>query len=366
MKILIALTVASLTLSQFSLQAAQNAAARLYCLSIRFGHASAGGQNALYSLDLTGIGAGINGELFPISDTPPTHESFLVLTDDISEEQIPGDLFLDVPTTDNNGDGFPDIFDSSQPFSGSSSGTYDFGDFGSGNVTATWSRDAGSQDGSCRLDLKNFGEPFYHTFTILEYKGPLSYTPGTNTVSGNVDLALTGAPDAQLHGPIVFTKSSIEPHDQLTLEDGSWTNNTEQIYTFFSYSLFRDTNLKTNFYGGFEFQDGDPNTGEDDYYYWELSIDDINDADSDGIPDFSDDPKIISARAPLLSLNHSPGNLSLTISGEVGQVCEIQDASSVNSTNWTTLSSVTLTNDPQIISLPLPGTATRFWRVHTP
>lgn len=364
MKTWLITSLALLTLLNNSIQAAQSAAMRMYCLSIKFNHASSGGPNAIYSLDLTGIDAGINGELFPISDTPPTHAAYLVLTD-LFDDEYSGSMTLDVPTTDNNGDGFPDIFDTSQTFNGSSSGTYSFPGFASGNVTASWGRDAGSADGSVRLRFQNFGD-FFHVFTILEYKGPLTYTPGTSVVSGTVNLARTGAPELELHGPMTFTKTTTDPHNELAFASGEWTNNVPETYSFYSSPLYRDLNLKTNYYGSFEFDDGDINTGEADYYFWGVSIDDVHDADSDGIPDFSDDPQIISVRPPLLSLNRAPGDLSLTISGNVGQLCEIQEASTVNAATWPTILSVTLTNDPQTVSLPLPATETRFWRVHTP
>lgn len=368
MKILIAFALTLLTLSQNSLQAAQTAAMRLYCLSIRFGHASFGGPNALYSLDLTGIQNGINGELYPVDDSSGSHFSSLVFYDEISEQEFAGYMYLDVPATDNNGDGFPDIFDTSLAFNGSSFGTYN----DTGNVTATWSRDAGSQDGLCKLEFEDFGEPFYHTFTILEYKGPVTYTPGTNVVAAKVNLTMTGFPDSKLEGPLTFTKTTADPYNDLDFDEGVWTNtipDPPQTFPFVNGFLGRDSAWPTNYfsyYYYFEFEDGDLNTEERDYFDWQLSIDDVNDADSDGIPDFSDDPQIISARAPLLSLNRGSGNLLLTISGEVGQICEIQEASTVDAMTWATISSVTLTNDPQTVSLPLPETAMRFWRVHTP
>ena len=366
MKILIAVTLALLTFMNHSARAAATANVRMYCLSIKFGHASAGGQNALYSLDLTGIENGINGELFPYSDTQPTHASNLILTDDLFDEQSFGAIYLSISDTDNNGDGFPDMFDTSQPFSGTTTGTYNIPGVASGTVTAQWSRNADSSVGTCVLKLKNFGD-FYHSFTILEYKGPLTYTPGTNVVTGNVDLALTDMPGVELHGPMQFTKIPEDPHNELTLASGAWTNNAAETYSFLSYPypITRDLSVLTNYYGGFEFDDGDLTTAEPDYYFWGLSIDDVNDADADGVPDFSDEPHQV-PRAPALSLSRDSGNFLLKISADVGQLCELQEASSVDAISWPTILSVTLTNDPQTISLPLSATGAKFWRVHTP
>jgi len=364
MKTFIVVLLAWLTLLGDFVQATPTADARMYCLSVRFGHAQAGGPNALYSLDLTGINFGINGELYPVFGAPRTHFTSLILTDDLFDEEYEGSMLLNVPTTDINGDGFPDFFDTALGFSGSSSGTYSFPGIASGNAGASWSRNAGSYVGTCQLNFVGFGS-FTHSFNILEYRGPLAYTPGTNVVTGNVDLTLTGVPDYELKGPIAFTKSATNPYNELTLQTGTWTNNTEQMFFYYDYPFLRDVNIQTNYYGYFLFDDWNLDTAEEDYYVWVLSVDDRNDADSDTIPDFSDDPQNVSPRRPLLALNRAPGNLLLTISSDVGQLCEIQEAAIVNATNWPTILSVTLTNDPQTISLPLPS-QTKFWRVRVP
>lgn len=356
-----------LTFSRDSIQAAQTANARIYCLSIRFNHARAGGPNAIYALDLTGLNSGINGELYPVFSGPRSHHTVLILTDELFDNQFFGSMNLNVPTTDTDGDGFPDIFDTSRAFSGASSGSYNFPGFpgsASGNATANWSRGANSEVGSCQLNFQNFGS-FSHTFNILEYRGPLTYTPGSNAVTGTVDLALTGAPDSILAGPIAFTKSSTDPHNDLLLQTGVWTNSAAQDFPFVTNSVLRDPIWPTNYYGYFEFNDWELSNPERDYYLWVLSIDDLHDADSDGIPDFSDEPSA-SARRPFLGIRKTQTNLLLTISGNVGQICEVQEATTVTATNWPTTTSVTLTNDPQTISLPLPTSGVKFFRVRTP
>ena len=66
-----------------------------------------------------------------------------------------------------------------------------------------------------------------------------------------------------------------------------------------------------------------------------LSIDDTNDANANGIPDFSDDPASVTPpRAPHLSLALGSTNLLLTISGSVGHTNQIQTVGSLTSTNW--------------------------------
>ncbi len=159
-------------------------------------------------------------------------------------------------------------------------------------------------------------------------------------------------------------KSATNRFNKLTLQTAFLTNATPQTLSLYvPTSILRRTANPTNYFGPVEFNDGDLGTVEDDYYSWVLSIDDLNDTDHDGIPDFSDDLAAVAPpRRPLLSLTRGLTNVLITIGGDVGHVHEIQAAGSVTSTNWPAVLSVTLTNDPQVISLPLPASGMTFWR----
>ena len=247
---------------------------------------------------------------------------------------------------DANGNGFDDSFEVSQAAGGTSQGQYTTA-IGGGTVTATWSRAAGSKAGTCLLRLvdNTYGDlgTYRHTFEVLELTGPLTYTPGSNAVSGSVTL--TNETD-QLRGPVSFVKSVANPHDRLTLQSASLTNAAQQIFTLFeSTTFYRDLSLVTNYYGGVEFNDGDLNTAAADYYSWELSIDDLNDTDHDGIPDFSDEPASAAPRRPLLTLARGTTNLLLTISGDVGRLHHILESTNLSAGNWKTNLALTLTND---------------------
>ena len=108
-----------------------------------------------------------------------------------------GGMDLTVPAAgDANGDGFDDFFQVAQGINATSSGTYSISGLGSGSVTASWSRDAAREPAFA-------GSPFTTRPTetwllswglMCWYTGPLTYTPGTNTVSGTVDLTQTGDP----------------------------------------------------------------------------------------------------------------------------------------------------------------------------
>jgi len=356
------LTILSLPFTP-ALPAAQTAQATLFCWSFRF-HQGTGTFDE--TLDLSSIPGLPNGELASWFSAY-THRSQFAL--DFGGFPITGTLYLDLPDfADANGNGFDDSFEVSQATSGTSQGEYVTA-IGGGTITANWSRAAGSKEGTCQLHLidDTYGDlgNYRHTFEVLEFTGSLSYTPGTNAVSASVNL--TNAAD-QLLGPLSFAKFVINPHDSLELQTAFLTNSAQQTLSLFETTIFSwDTFLRTNYYGGVEFIDGDLSTAAEDYYSWELSIDDLNDSDHDGIPDFSDEPSaVVPPRRPRLSLARNQTDLLLTISGETNRLYHILENTNLASGSWTTNLSITLTNDPQTVSLTLPSGPTKFWRTLVP
>lgn len=367
MKRLVILFIANLAFLPATARCSGTAQARMFCQSLRLQRAW--DQNHQYYLDLTTLGSPLNGELTPedLFSSGYERSTYIVLVDDWYGDQDDGAMALDIPdSSDANGNGLPDFFEVSQAVNNlTSSGAYDLYYYGTGEVQATWSRSAGASQGICTVQFKP--SPYYtwltfsHVFELSEYTGPLTYTPGSNTVSGIIQLQQTGKPANRLGGSVQFAKSSP---DELMLQAGMWTNGAMQSLIFFEDWLFREAPWTTNYYdyGWFEFQDGDPGTAGQDYLFWVLSIDDPNDADGDGIPDFSDDPPG-PPRRPLLTLTRGTTNWWLTVHGDPHRLHHIQETTSLASADWQTVISVTLTNDPQTLSLSLATDQSRFWRV---
>ena len=350
------------------------AQARIYCLSLRFQTATTKVFGQDYTLDLTtGSTTSPNGELAPLDLEHSVHGSGFVLRDPILATDITGSISFDRPPyVDDNTNGFADFFEVSQPvITTSTQGAFQLdGDFEEGTVKATWKRDAGSRTGTCtlHLDVSTLGAlpDFTHTFELLEYTGVMNYTPGNTNVTGLINLAQSNNSSNTLAGTVEFIKSETNRFNAFTLQVGSWTNAAAQTLSFTNSYFQRDLVVNTNYYGLMIFDDGEPNTPEADYRLWILSIDDANDANGNGIPDFSDDPAGTPSRPPLLKLEKATSNLLLSISGEIGTVHELQEIPSLIQTNWTTTLSLTLTNDPQVVQLPLPTNAATFWRVRVP
>ena len=358
MNLIWALLTGFLVTLAFSLQAAQTASATFFCWSLRFyqGQGSLGG-----TLDLSTIVGTPNGELAPWYATY-THQTGISLV--FSNVSMTGTLFLNLPPNpDANGNGIDDSYEVSQAVNATSQGQYANDSGRTGKATATWRRAAGARTGTCGLHLVDdaYGDlgTYLHTFTVLQYTGALTYTPGTNTVSGSLNL--TNQTD-QLRGPATFVKSLADPHNLLTLRNVFLTNTALRVLTLYTNNPFyRNQTRGTNYYGEVDFVDGDFSTVAEDYFGWQFTFDDRNDTNHNGIPDFSDDLVPLVPRRPKLSLARGATNLVLTVSGSVGHLHDIQSVTNVNATNWQTVASLTLTNDPQTVSLPLPATP-KFWR----
>ena len=349
-------------------KAAETAKATLNCYSLRFQRGIDPDGN--YYLDLSSVNGGNNEELAPdFFNSGYTHSAYLNLVDELFGENSGGMLSLDVPNGgDANDDGFFDFFQVSQGVTNlTSSGAYHLNTYGDGSLTASWNRNAGSKDGACVFTMKLL--PFQPVtfslgFEILEYKGLLSYTPTATNVSGTLNLVQTGNTGNLLQGPVQFLKTTNNRFNELTLRAGIWTNESQQLLSYTNHLFARDTGWPTNYYGYVEFYDaGNPNSFYP-YALWMLSIDDANDSNHNGIPDFSDDPLSGTLpRRPQLDLLGTATNLVIRLHGDVGHLHEVQQLSEISSNNWQTTASVTLTNDPQTLAIPLPGGAVSFWRV---
>ncbi len=373
MKRLLILCGAVLSFLPLAKAAEQSAQARLFCLSLRFSQGA--GPSGLYTLDLSTLGWGLNGELAPYSDTSGrwVHRSWFELGNIFGFDSIFGNIYLQLPVpTDADGDGFEDFFEVSQGVNATTSGTYS-SDVGDGTVQAKWNRPAGTASGSCVITLFTGGivggisslGDFSHTFDLLDYSGLLAYSPAATTINGTMELTQTGNPSGQIHGPATFVKVASDPFNQLDLQPGGWTNELEQPLLFPLSWIDRDPRWPTNYYGYVEFDsDADTSTFEP-YALWMLSIDDLNDADHDGIPDLSDDAVIVLPRRSQLTLTAGTTNLWLTVSGDVGHTNHVQIATDLGLPDWQSVVSFRLTNDPQTVSLTLPAVGPRFWRVLT-
>jgi hypothetical protein len=274
------------------LAAPRIATAHIYCLSLRVERAVAEEFGLESTLELSD-----NNELFLSGPTIPyTHQSDFRMDSATFPEALQGTLVVNVPDGgDANTNGVPDFFEVSQ----SVSSTETQGEFilpdvdDQGSIRAVWSRNAGTKTGSCRLTLTSagFGQlpEFTTTYDIFEYDGTLTYNVGSTNITGAIHLVQLESPENTLDGPLVLTRVPTNRFDQVDFNDGGWSNATGQAVAFFEGTVRRATTNAADYLGALSFVDFDLNTEAEDYYDWIILISDPNDANSNGIPDLSDD-----------------------------------------------------------------------------
>jgi hypothetical protein len=376
MKTLLILLISVVCVRLSSFGATETAQARLFCRSLRFQQATADDLAGFqWRMNLTTLNVGINGELaLDFSGSGYSHWSYTELYSEWYDYTDTGGwIAFNVPNgPDANGDGIPDFWEVSQSVNGlTGSGGINSPAFGiNSGFSASWYRPAGSATGTCYYSIPDplsggvSTLDFAQTFELIEYDGPLNYTPGSTAVNGTVYL--TQASSGKIFaGAVQFLKESTNRLNDLTLQDGTWTNGANQTLNFYWDTVERQSGWPTNYwdYGLFQFVDGDPNTLDQDYLIWGLIIVDTNDTDHNGIPDFSDDPAVVGPPSrPTLTLARQSGALLLTIHGDSGHVHLVQESASLFSPSWQTVVSTNLTGSQLGISLPLP-TQTKYWRV---
>lgn len=354
-----------LAIGRWAFGAGSPADGQFTCLSIRFHRGTE--PFDLFALDLSSLPGRVNGELFPVWGADPyTHGAILTLTDLVWFEEVPGNLLLEIPPGDNDGNGVPDFFEVRRAVQWQGNGVYQLAGYGSGAVEARWTRNAGDPVGTCVLNLKvnpfQSLAVFTHTFELLEYRGTLSYTNRAGGIEGHVELGRTGRPEVHWTGPVRLLRSPETPTETLILFPGAWTNELDQLLWYPTNHLFRDPRAATNYAGYFDFEDGEPATPEPDYLAWIWTVTDPNDLDRDGIPDLSDDPG--SAPDTLrLWIRKVGDELELGVAGAPPGRCQVFETATLENPFWQPVLTVPLTNASQAVMRVRPGASSRFWRV---
>jgi hypothetical protein len=341
------------------------------CTSLRFFPATSSQQTLSFTTDTTFNQ--INNELAPTPNPNlPDHGSLFKLDDPTTASSVTGQIFFDTPAfVDANNDGFDDFFQVGQSVPSTQSQGVFKTPVDQGTVTANWGRNAGSSMGTCTIQMtgQSFGQmpAFTFTFELLTYSGTLTYTAKTNGINSFLSVTNVETSTNYLRGPLSFVRGTgTNRFDNLTLLPGSLTNSSGQTLSYQVEDIGRDTARLTNYFGFFDFNAFDLSSNTPDYTDWIFSIDDTNDANGNGIPDFSDDPSASTVTSPSLSLANSNHQLVLNVTATVGQSYTLQETTSLARTNWQNTASITITNNPQAVLLPIPGSATAFWRLRAP
>lgn len=329
----------------------------LHGISIQMDPATTNLDGVEYRAEVSSVEpAPSNGELMPLlSHQPYTHGGFMRLTDPAAPESLTFEFGLNVPPfADRNQNGLHDFFEIAEAVSDEAShGAYLDPAGGEQALQATWSRDAGSARGACRLTFVPRGWEFTHPFSLTEYHGTIQYT-NTPVAAVLGWLETTGLPDEAwtLMGPVEIERIATAA---LNVKDGTLTNSLVQPLPF---RLERPLDRAgTNYLGFLVFADGHLTTPEPDYVDYVMVISDDRDANGDGVPDLSEP---LHPQPPRLSVANVADAVLLTIEGSVGFVYSIETTGTLGGV-WITETAVLMEHPVETVRLPLPWEA-GFWR----
>jgi hypothetical protein len=247
-------------------------------------------------------------------------------------------------------------------------------DFSRGTVTATWQRAANSTTGTVQLkvNLPDFGFQnlaFDHTFEVFQYRGTLTYTRSGTNVTASINLPRVGAPGSFVGNLPVTRVSNVE----LDRAPVSWTGPGGQTFDVLGTDDLEDVPLPIShvigrFYAGLViFADGDPSTPfPDEYDFFDLLIEDLNDSDGNGLPDLTDDLTAAPAR-PTLAASIAANVVQLQVNGTPGARYIVESSPTLPATTWNSVGEVTLdaSGKGSLNAGDANGTA-RLFRTRTP
>lgn len=243
-----------------------------------------------------------------------------------------------------------------------------------GTLKATWNRPADSAFGTCKIQLSipDFGlinVAFDHTFEILQFKGPITYTVTGTNVDASVKVLRQGA-SGEFSGPWPLYQYS---RAELGWKSTDWTGPGGYKFQVLAndalsdtpFSLLRAGNRTSDFYlGAFFLDDGNPTTPfTDEYDLWEVVVIDANDSNSNDIPDLSDIPATGPiGNPPVLSARIVGDRLHLIIEGKAGQSVTLEQRTTLGPGSWATAQTLVLTTDTQEFDLGVPAATVFFIR----
>jgi alpha-tubulin suppressor-like RCC1 family protein len=253
--------------------------------------AGAGNVTAYYSTFngtsgsfLIGTGGIVSGELRPRATAPGLYEGAYLEATPLASVDY-GSYVVSFPQTDADGDGVPDLLQSSRDANITSSGSGYSSYYGlTFSVSLRLSRSAGSAMGTYSVTTQNSAGQIFTVggqYALLAYTGTLTYVRGaTNTLTISLTSPISSGPT--LTGTSTFTVTST---DQLTyaafIARDAVSGLSYQVKTG---SLTRSG---MTYRGNLSVVDGEPRTGWADFLDYYLSVTDGNDSNADGIPDLT-------------------------------------------------------------------------------
>jgi len=278
----------------------RTASAVAYCRSINLDPASASfsglfleayfttydGRSTLPLHDLVGNFWFVSGELSPKVGSAGVYQTDYGLFADSNLDSY-GTIELNFPTTDNDGNGIADFLQMENPGNVAFTGniTRQAPTPQGSTVTGQITRSAGSAQGSYSATVTELGQRINYSGRsyLLNGKGSVSYTRTPTSDRATIALAVTDDNGATTNYEVT-SDFSVSSADAVAFPELRWTGANNRIITSKPFTLNR---VGAKYRGAIELVDGGVSSWRD-YILWVLQFTDLNDQDSDGIPDLTD------------------------------------------------------------------------------
>ncbi len=226
----------------------------------------------------------VSGELRPRTTTAGLYEGAYAQATPLLIVDF-GSYAVSLPTADSDQNGIPDAiqFDRDGNFSASGSG-FSVPTGLPFSISIRFNRSAGSADGTYTATTQNAAgqaNTVSGQYSLLSYQGSVSYTRGSsNTMGVSVTGLFQGG--VTLTGSTTFTTANA---DQLSYAAFTGRDSAGTAYQARAGTLTRSGNT---YRGDLVLVDGLPQTSWADFTSYVFVITDLNDANGNGIPDFTD------------------------------------------------------------------------------
>lgn len=230
-----------------------------------------------------------SGELRPSAGQPGVYQADYITYGPTNILEY-GSFTLNLPTTDADSNGLPDICQLSEGFpltffTGSHHADWCMYFPPSSSITGRFSRNANTQNGFLHLEVVNGLSTSYYngTWGVLHISGSATYQRGLqNTLGINLTYSY---PEGRSIGLSASTGFVVTNSNQIVIPQFQINGSDDRGYLVLTSTLTRSGN---KYIGNLAFADGDQSTSWQDYRNWVIEIIDLNDSNGNGVPDLSD------------------------------------------------------------------------------
>ncbi len=228
----------------------------------------------------------LNGELRPRTGQPGVYEADFATYSSVYGWVQYGSIVANLPVTDLDANGLPDVAQLAQNGSASISGTtqVDWPSAGTGTFTGTLSRGPNQIFGAYNFTYATDGSTSAGTLQAQNVSGSVTYVRGTVN-QATLNLTQTD-PVGATRGFTGVTTFTVATTDQIVFPQFSVRSGDHLTNTFLGGLILNRTGPK--YVGKATLADGIAETYWADAVNWVLEITDINDSNTNGIPDLSE------------------------------------------------------------------------------